>query len=134
MHFITPRELFLGGIFFVMEKIKIKVGSRLHILIWNWRWLNNLYFVIYHFLYFQAPGMLETQKAKKENCISHFTRHTETYWYYLWILVHSFNEHFKSLHFERKKKLNLVLCRTRHLLYPSPAKNPTLQPNMLSSF
>lgn len=62
------------------------------------------------------------KQQKKENCISHFTMHTETHSHYIWILILSFHEHFKNLHFEREKKLSLVSWRAIHLLYCGPAK------------
>jgi len=49
--------LYLQVGFFVMEQVKVKIGYRIHILIWSWRYFNNLYFVIYNFFYSQTSEM-----------------------------------------------------------------------------
>lgn len=110
---------------FVMEQIKVKVGSRLHILIWSWRWINNLYFVTYNFLYSQTPGMLDTQAAKKENCISHFTMHTEIhiifgFWFFPFMSI-------LRACILKGKRNKIWFCAEQYICCtPVQQKNPTL--------
>lgn len=76
----TPLKLISTNVFyytyifgFVMEQVKVKIDYILHILIWSWRYLNNLYFVMHNFVYSQR-AVIHTwhTNGKKE---LHFSLH-----------------------------------------------------------